>query len=219
MPFKSDAQRRFMFAAEDRGELPKGTAIRWAKETPNIKSLPEKKKMKKTAAARIADYVLRKVAAEENKRKLTPEEVSQVAHNSLTGTLPGLMSGGAGAGYGISTALGRTPKERLVATLLGAGAGGLSGALGAKLTHRGVTRGKVKEKDIPELTRPHTGRMIGSGLATGGALAAGLPMILKAINSGKVNPALGILGGGLGAGLAGYGGRALGSLFDKNPEE
>jgi hypothetical protein len=35
-----------MFAAEERGELPKGTAERWAKHTKNIKNLPEKKKNK-----------------------------------------------------------------------------------------------------------------------------------------------------------------------------
>ncbi len=47
MPFKSKAQQRFMFAAEERGEIPKGTAERWADHTPNIKDLPEKKKKKK----------------------------------------------------------------------------------------------------------------------------------------------------------------------------
>lgn len=41
MPFKSEAQRRFMYAAEARGEVPKGTAKRWAKETPKLKALPE----------------------------------------------------------------------------------------------------------------------------------------------------------------------------------
>lgn len=55
MPFKSKAQQRFMFAEEERGGLPKGTAEQWAKETPNIKALPEKVKkdkgiMKKHAA-------------------------------------------------------------------------------------------------------------------------------------------------------------------------
>lgn len=40
MPFKSEAQRRFMFAAQARGELPKGTAEKWAKET-KAKKLPE----------------------------------------------------------------------------------------------------------------------------------------------------------------------------------
>lgn len=41
-PFRSKRQARWMFAAEARGELPKGTAERWAEETPDIKRLPEK---------------------------------------------------------------------------------------------------------------------------------------------------------------------------------
>jgi len=40
-PFKSKAQQRFMFAAEARGEIEKGTAKRWADHTKNIKNLPE----------------------------------------------------------------------------------------------------------------------------------------------------------------------------------
>jgi hypothetical protein len=44
MPFKSRAQQRFMFAAEARGELKKGTAKHWADVTPNIKALPERVK-------------------------------------------------------------------------------------------------------------------------------------------------------------------------------
>ena len=40
MPFKSKAQQRFMYAAESRGEVPKGTAARWQKETGD-KKLPE----------------------------------------------------------------------------------------------------------------------------------------------------------------------------------
>lgn len=42
MPFKSQRQRKFMFAAQKRGEIPKGTAERWAKHTPSIKALPER---------------------------------------------------------------------------------------------------------------------------------------------------------------------------------
>jgi hypothetical protein len=41
MPFKSKAQQRFMYAAEERGDVPAGTAERWAKKTKNIKKLPE----------------------------------------------------------------------------------------------------------------------------------------------------------------------------------
>lgn len=40
MPFSSKAQRRFMYAAEARGDVPKGTASRWEKHTKN-KNLPE----------------------------------------------------------------------------------------------------------------------------------------------------------------------------------
>ncbi len=50
MPFRSAAQRRFMFAAEARGEVPKGTARRWQKETGKIK-LPER--VEKTAAFNV----------------------------------------------------------------------------------------------------------------------------------------------------------------------
>lgn len=59
MPFKSKAQQRFMFAAEARGEVPKGTAKTWAEHTPNIKKLPEKKKQSKTEkkAAFIRSFV------------------------------------------------------------------------------------------------------------------------------------------------------------------
>lgn len=42
MPFKSRAQQRFMFAAEKRGELKRGTARKWARHTKNIKRLPER---------------------------------------------------------------------------------------------------------------------------------------------------------------------------------
>jgi hypothetical protein len=48
MPFKSHAQMRKFFAMESRGELPKGKAEQWAKETPNIKALPERIGKKKT---------------------------------------------------------------------------------------------------------------------------------------------------------------------------
>ena len=53
MPFKSQAQRRFMFAAEERGDVEPGTAKRWAKETKDIKGLPERVKARKAAYARL----------------------------------------------------------------------------------------------------------------------------------------------------------------------
>jgi len=52
VPFKSKAQMRRFFAMEERGELPEGKAEEWAAETPNIKTLPERKKRsEKTAQA------------------------------------------------------------------------------------------------------------------------------------------------------------------------
>jgi hypothetical protein len=55
MPFKSKAQQRYMFAAEARGELPRGTAERWAHHTRSIEALPERvKKRKKKAAAPLS---------------------------------------------------------------------------------------------------------------------------------------------------------------------
>lgn len=44
MPFESKAQQRYMFAAEKRGELKRGTAKKWAHETKDMKHLPERKK-------------------------------------------------------------------------------------------------------------------------------------------------------------------------------
>ena len=60
MPFKSKAQQRFMFAAEERGDVPKGIAEEWAHKTKNIKKLPEHKKK----ASEIAQEALQKIAKE-----------------------------------------------------------------------------------------------------------------------------------------------------------
>ena len=54
MPFTSRAQQRFMFAAEARGELPEGTARRWAHETKDIKKLPERVRKQREAGAKDA---------------------------------------------------------------------------------------------------------------------------------------------------------------------
>lgn len=46
MPLKSKAQMRFLFAAQKRGEVPKGTAEKFVAETPKskLKRLPEYKR-------------------------------------------------------------------------------------------------------------------------------------------------------------------------------
>ena len=81
MPFKSKAQQRFMFAAEERGDVPKGIAEEWAHKTKNIKKLPEHKKK----ASEIAPEVL-----------------------LLLGTV---LGGGAYLGYKASHKLQKVPKE------------------------------------------------------------------------------------------------------------
>lgn len=44
MPLKSKAQFRKLLALEEEGKVKKGTAEKWAKETPNIDKLPARKK-------------------------------------------------------------------------------------------------------------------------------------------------------------------------------
>jgi hypothetical protein len=39
---KSKAQQRLLFAKQDRGELKRGTANRMARETPNLRKLPNR---------------------------------------------------------------------------------------------------------------------------------------------------------------------------------
>lgn len=69
MPFKSDAQRKWMYAAEARGEVPKGTAERWQAHTPKDEKLP--------------DHVAKKAAAFEYGYKLA----ANAAPLASTGTL------------------------------------------------------------------------------------------------------------------------------------
>lgn len=62
MPFKSKAQQRFMFAAEARGEVPKGTAQEWAdatkKQKGGFKALPEKVKPVKKSSSELAKLAI-----------------------------------------------------------------------------------------------------------------------------------------------------------------
>lgn len=62
MPFKSKAQQRLFFVKEKRGELPPGTAKRWAHETKSIKKLPEHVKKEKNMKKRAFSEALEKTA-------------------------------------------------------------------------------------------------------------------------------------------------------------
>lgn len=56
MPFKSQSQRRFFYAAARRGEIPDETVKRWEKETPKGKKLPERV-MRKEADTPLEDAI------------------------------------------------------------------------------------------------------------------------------------------------------------------
>jgi hypothetical protein len=73
-PFKSDAQRRWMFAAEDRGEVPKGTADRWAKHTKNIKKLPERIKKANMDYVKNFYKIAKKLLNSKENPLIKPEE-------------------------------------------------------------------------------------------------------------------------------------------------
>jgi len=47
MPIKSQAQRRWLYWAEKKGKMPKGTAKLWAEHTAKLKGLPERVKKRR----------------------------------------------------------------------------------------------------------------------------------------------------------------------------
>lgn len=136
MPLKSKAQQRYMFWAESKGKLPKGTALEWAHHTPDIKALPE--------------HVKKEADAKQVLEALLPAVVGGVAgagygayrapgHSRLRGALIGGLGGfGAGAGlHGMNLFL-NSPHAKNIensavrsAMVLGGTAGGLSAGLGA----------------------------------------------------------------------------------------
>jgi len=68
-----------MFAAESEGKLPKGTALRWAHHTPDIKKLPERKKKKKEDCCKEAN-----VALAQNVGKNTQQTLSRGLQNPFS---------------------------------------------------------------------------------------------------------------------------------------
>ena len=77
MPFKSLAQRRWMYAAERRGDMPHGTAGRWQKHTPEGTKLPERKHPKPTKEAFAAAFLAKCAAA----GLTTPDQIKAAAEN------------------------------------------------------------------------------------------------------------------------------------------
>lgn len=77
---------------EERGELPKGTAKRWAEETPNIKKLPERvgKMASKKSAAKLAK------AAAEAHGKMMGQHKMPGGHMMSDKEMADMMGGGGG---------------------------------------------------------------------------------------------------------------------------
>jgi hypothetical protein len=156
MPFKSKAQQRFMFAAEARGELPKGKALEWAHETKNIKNLPEHKTMKKTAE-QIADCVATKVAAissypQQEKKKFSPGGMV------VGGIGGGLLGSAVGANVGMSLPV---SAERAREMAVHPHPGIVSAV--ERLESRGRDLSRMKPKHFVKALRGRNGLLIGAG--------------------------------------------------------
>lgn len=129
MPFKSRAQQRWMFAAESRGELPKGTAMEWAHATQllpgGFKKLPER--IKKT---RLKDEKMKhQKAAEDSMEVLFKQGASHLS--GLQSLMPTMVLGAGGAIYGATKAPGGS---RLRGALIG-GMGGIGAGAGFTAGH------------------------------------------------------------------------------------
>jgi hypothetical protein len=125
MPFKSKAQQRFMFAAEDRGDLPKGTAKGWAEHTPSIKKLPEHAKKREAKHAELLEMAFQLGVKE-------AMEKSGIVESALSGLVRGSAHLWGPAALGAYAA---GPDNRA----WGAGAGMALGSLG-KRVGRGLLR-------------------------------------------------------------------------------
>lgn len=162
MPFKSRAQQRLFFAKEERGELPKGTALEWAHHTPDIKKLPEHvKKKKQEKEANMTPLVAAFVSRCEEK-KMTGEQIDQAVKLACArfpviadefekaGFVRGALRVGGGIAGGIAGAIG----------------GGLAGGLVTTPTIAGipvgVTAGGVAGGSLGGLAGEEAGRWIGN---------------------------------------------------------
>lgn len=145
MPFKSKKQWRKFFAMENKGELPKGKAEEWAKETKTpYRRLPEKKK-----------EACLKMAADLGRLHAMVEAGFDGELQKTAGILSGLGSVVAPAAIGFSMAPEGRERE-------GAAYGGLAGLLGGAMGSAAIKGFAPKAGAL--------GRLLGS--AGAGVLAA-----------------------------------------------
>lgn len=169
MPFKSQRQRRFMFATDP------AMARRWAEHTPDIKSLPESAESPKEDSTVTSKFA--GIASSDPVSMLTSglsapfatDTGNRVESYGRGVLLGGGTSAGAAAGGALGGALadGGTPRQQAAATLLGLLGGG---ALGYKGTQHvlGQPSWKNKEKDpvMKTPTKLVTAAAVGAALAS-----------------------------------------------------
>jgi hypothetical protein len=186
MPFRSKAQQRFMFAAEDSGDVPEGTAERWAQETPDIKDLPEKAKKKsrsKEAALAVAFDIGFSRALEE----VGLEKTSGVIGKTLAGTKHLWVPAAAGATFA-------GEDNRGTGALLGLA----GGALGRHYGLKGLKRLTFSPEELKTLSELKSIRK----------LKKQAPKLLEQLNVFKSQkPIMTLAAGALGGAGAGYAGK------------
>lgn len=137
IPFQSKSQVRAFFAKEKDGELPKGTAKRWAHHTKDIKGLPEKK-------AFVASFLLRCAKA----GKTTPAEIA-VEAEKYAAEMEKRASTGGDILSSMGDAAGRVTGFGALGATLGLAAPLGIGYLGGQLT--GVARNQIDTDDAESL--------------------------------------------------------------------
>ena len=116
MPYRSKAQMRLFFAKEQKGELPLGTARRWAHHTNNLKKLPQHVKHKEQKGQRKRAALLELAAAGDETARLVLEVLKKAAI-------------GRHEGYGATNGLMTSRSNLLSPTNLARPQGGAAGVL------------------------------------------------------------------------------------------
>lgn len=161
MPFRSQAQRRFFYAAEARGDMPRGTARRWERETAKGRRLPEKvahltedtgefSMTPKTAAFDSGVCAgLEKVAAAGAVPGLVTRGIGAIGNWAAKNPnlAAGVGSGVLGAGIGATTA---APGSRLQGAMLGGALGGGAGYGASRLARSGWMASKMNAAAAPK---------------------------------------------------------------------
>jgi len=152
MPFKSKAQQKKFFAMESQGEIPKGTADRWAKETPNIKNLPNKKRTKKANLKLAFEMGLSRAIKESglDKEAGLEKRIGDLLRGTSHLWAPA-AAGGVVAG----------PEHRTEGALAGLGLGILGKGMGLS----GLRRSLFEPRELQKAMRAAKLRETGSGYA------------------------------------------------------